>query len=452
MKLLENKYSRLLKSVCISFIICLVAVSTLSAQSKTGLKRTIAADSVRLLQIFQDIHANPELGFMEARTAAIIEKELRNLGYEVTSGIGRTGVTGIFRNGSGSVVLFRADMDANSVKEETGLSYASNKIVKKADGTETAVMHACGHDAHMVWLLGVAKQMMLLKAGWKGTLILLAQPAEELLQGAVAMVKDGLYDKIPEPDFMFSMHTWPSVTGTVMNGVGVRAAGSDQIDIVFHGITSHGSTPERSRDPVVMASAAIQQYQSIISRSVSPRETAVLTVSSVHGGTDYNIIPDAVALKLNLRWFNNKTREIILNGIRSINEGIAHANNISKDKYPELIIKGTAVPLINDTVLTRRINSALGKVIDHADILTDKEPIMGSEDFPFLKPANKKTRSDYMFLGIAAPEFIANAKARGEEYPFFHHGPKYQVDPAAIPFGVLIGTVAVLEIFGSKID
>ena len=405
-------------------------------------------DSLRLVEIFKDLHQNPELGFMEVRTAAIVAKELKILGYKVATGIGKTGVVGVLKNGNGPVVLYRADMDCNSVKEITGLTYASSKFVKKEDGIEVPLMHACGHDAHLTWMLGIAKIMVQLKNEWKGTLVLLAQPAEELLQGAQAMVDDNMYEKgIPVPDYLLAMHTWPVAVGTVINGIGVRSAGSDQLDVIFHGVGGHGSAPDGAKDPIVMASMAIIQYQTIISRKVAPQDVAVLTVSAIHAGTDYNIIPSTASLKLNLRWFKENTRNIILDGIKSINEGLAVANGLSKDLYPGIIMKGNAYPLLNDTTLTGKINASLAKVIPGEKIITNIPPVMGSEDFPLLGTHNKKSVYDYLFVGIASTDVMLKAISEGKKYPFYHHTPNYQVDLSAIPLGTVIGATALLEVF-----
>ena len=426
----------------------LLIISNLQGQNIGQLKQMAYGDSVRLVEIFKDLHQNPELGFMEVRTAAIVAKELKALGYEVKTGIGKTGVVGVLKNGNGPVVMYRADLDCNSVKENTGLPYASDKLVKKEDGTEVPVMHACGHDAHITWMLGIAKIMEKLKNEWKGTLVFLAQPAEELLQGAQAMVNDNMYEKgIPVPDYLLAMHTWPVAVGTVINGVGQRSAGSDQLDVIFHGVGGHGSAPDGAKDPIVMASMAIVQYQTIISRNVPPQEVAVLTVSAIHSGTDYNVIPSSASVKLNLRWFTEKTRNIILDGIKRINEGLAIANNLPKDLYPEITMKGHAYPLLNDTTLTNRINANLAKVVDAEKIITNIPPIMGSEDFPLLGTRNKKTVYDYLFIGIAAQDVMSKAISEGKKYPFYHHTANYQVDLSAIPLGIVIGATALLEVF-----
>lgn len=425
-----------------------LTVATLQAQITKQVKQMAYADSLRLVEIFKDIHQNPELGFMEVRTSGIIAKELKALGYEVITGIGKTGVVGILKNGTGPTVMYRADMDCNSVKEITGLPYSSTKIMKKEDGTETPVMHACGHDVHVTWMLGVAKIMMTLKNEWKGTLVFVAQPAEELLAGAQAMVNDSMYAKgVPVPDYLLGMHTWNIPLGTIDNGTGVRMSGSDQLDVTFYGIGGHGSSPENAKDPIVMACNAVIQYQNIISRNIAAQDVAVLTVGAIHSGTDNNVIPSSAILKLNLRWFSEKTRNTLLDGIKRINEGIALSNGLSKEQYPTIKMKGNVFPLENNIALTTKINAALGAVITPKNIITDIPSSMSSEDFHHLVIGNNKTVYDYIKVGIANPSVYAKAIQEGKKAPFFHHAGNYQVDLGGIPLGTEIGATALLTIF-----
>ena len=235
--------------------------------TKQLIEQSVSQNNDKFVKIFKDIHQNPELGFMEFRTAAIVAKELKSYGYNTTERIGKTGIAAVMKNEDGPIVMYRADMDANAVKETTGLPYASNKIVKLDDGTETPVAHTCGHDAHVAWMLGTAKFLAEHKDLWKGTVVFIGQPAEEPILGAEAMVNDGLYKKykIPEPDYLFGIHAAPVAVGIIAAATGVRMAGTDQFDVTFHGIGGHGSTPNLSKDPIVMAATAITQYQTIIS-------------------------------------------------------------------------------------------------------------------------------------------------------------------------------------------
>src|SRR3954447_14891706 len=285
-------------------------------------------DEDRLIRVFRHLHANPELGFQEVKTAALVAKEFKDLGYEVHTGIGKTGVVGILKNGPGPVVMFRGDMDGLPVRESTGLGYASKATAATEGGGSTPVAHACGHDAHVTFLLGVAKVMSELKGEWSGTLVLVAQPAEELILGARAMVADGLYDdgKVPEPDYLVSSHVFPvHAAGTAAVRGGRRLAGTDQIDVTIHGIGGHGSQPENARDPVVMGAMAVLGYQTIVSRAVDPQEPSVITVGAFQAGDSNNTIPDSVTLKVNLRWYSPEVRGQMIEGIRRITDAIAMA-------------------------------------------------------------------------------------------------------------------------------
>ena len=429
------------------FAAIVLTVFSLHAQPNK-VKQLAYADSSRLVEIFKDIHQNPELGFMEVRTSGIIAKELKALGYEVTTGIGKTGVVGIYKNGTGPTIMYRADMDCNSVKEMTGLSFASTKIMKKEDGTETPVMHACGHDAHVTWMLGVAKIMMALKKEWKGTLVFVAQPAEELLTGAQAMVDDKMYEKgVPVPDYLLGLHTNNTPLGNIKNGTGIRMSGSDQLDVTFYGVGGHGSRPEDAKDPVVMACNAVMQYQTIISRNIGAQDVAVITVGAIHGGTDNNVIPASVTLKVNLRWFNEKIRSTLLEGITRINEGIAVSNGLSKEQYPTIKMKGKVYPLENDVAFTTKINDALGQVVTPVNIITDSPASMGAEDFQHLVKGNGKTVCNYIMVGVANPPAYAKAVGEGKKSSFFMHANNYLVDLAAIPLGTQIGVTALLATF-----
>ena len=435
--------------ILIILVIVTLPVATLQAQANKHVKQLAYADSSRLVEIFKDLHQNPELGFMEVRTSAIVAKELKSIGYEVISGIGKTGLVGILKNGIGPIVMFRADMDCNSVKEITGLPYSSTKTMKKEDGTETPVMHACGHDAHVTWMLGIAKIMMALKSEWKGTLVFLAQPAEEVMTGAQAMVNDNMYAKgVPVPDYLLGLHTSASnPVGQIENGTGVRMAGSDQLDVTFHGMGAHGSSPENAKDPVIMACNAVIQYQTIISRNLPAQEVAVLTVGAIQAGSDNNVIPSSATVKLNLRWFNDKTRNTLLDGIKRINEGIAIANGLTKEQYPTIKMKGKVFPLENNASLAKKINTALGAIIPVKNIIINKPADMFSEDFQHLVYGNNKTVTDYINIGTANPSLYAKAISEGKTAPFYHHAGDFQVDLASIPLGTEIGVNALVEIF-----
>lgn len=408
----------------------------------------IDADAPRLITIFEDIHQNPELGFMEERTAAIVATELNALGFEVQTGIGRTGVVGLLRNGPGPTVMFRGDMDCNAVKEATGLPYASTKVVRRATNgheEEVPVAHTCGHDAHVAWLLGVARAMADERHEWSGTLVLVGQPAEELGEGAAAMVRDGLYERgIPRPDYLIGLHTAPVPTGVVACLPGDINAGTDQLDVTFHGIGGHGSSPHLAKDPVLMACAAVVQYQFIISRAIDPQRAAVLTVGSVQAGTDNNVIPSSALVKINLRWYDEQDRATMLAGIERINRSIAAAYGLPEALAPTTVMKGGAKVLSNDAGMAAAVQPALRELLGDTAVLTDPSlKVMGSEDFHHLVLDNKPHRYLYMYVGTAKPEHVRRARAEGRIFPYANHNPDYQVDEDAIPLGVKIGVAAV---------
>lgn len=426
------------------------SANTVSTSEKAIFKDAEAEidnDSPRLVEMYKDIHQHPELGFMETLTSALVSKELEALGFEVQTGIAKTGVVGILRNGSGPTVMYRADMDANAVEEITGLPYASKTRVKRDDGSETSVGHMCGHDAHVTWMLGMAKALTSMKQDWSGTLVLVAQPAEELILGAKAMVDDGLYTryKVPVPDYLIGLHTAPGPTGIVANVGGVRMAGTDQIDILFHGVGGHGSMPQLTKDPVIMAALALVEYQMIVSRVIDPQETAVLTVGSIQAGSDNNVIPGEALVKANLRWFHENVREQMIGGIKNISNSIATAYGVAADQMPVFTIKGSSTPLINDPGLVARLNIPLKELLGDKNVVTEFPPATGSEDIHLLM-GDHKIPFDFVLVGIAEPNIFAEAIKQGKSVPYSAHNGDFRVDLKAIPIGAKVAAVTVLDL------
>jgi hippurate hydrolase len=437
------------------FTIVLLFFSVLFAlnaqNNETTIEKAVNNDNNKFTSIFKDIHQHPELGFMEVRTSGIVVKELNSYGYKVTDGIAKTGVAGVLKNGDGPIVMYRADMDCNAVKETTNLSYKSTKIAKLQDGTETPVMHACGHDIHTTWMLATAKFFAEHKDLWKGTVVFIGQPAEEPILGAEAMVADGLYTKykIPEPDYLFGIHSAPIGVGIIAAASGVRMAGTDQFDVTFYGIGGHGSTPNLSKDPIVMASSAIMNYQAIVSRGIDPKNSAVITVGSIQSGSDNNVIPESALLKVNLRWFDEKDRNTMIEGIKRINEGIAHSYNLPKEKYPTIQFKGWSYPLDNNSELTETVRKALRPLVADKRFLLDETvlpSIMGSEDFHHLVIHNAKKDYCYINVGIAEPKRFEQAFKDGK-LPFNAHNGDFEIDLSAVSFGSKTAITAMLAIF-----
>lgn len=409
----------------------------------------VDADASRLVELFKDLHRHPELGFAETRTAGIVARELNGLGFAVTTGIGGTGVAATLHNGAGPTVMYRADMDALPVAENTGLDYASTAQVSGEDGTPLPVAHVCGHDAHVTWMLGMAKVLVAATDAWSGTAVLVGQPAEELIAGAQAMVDDGLYDVVPRPDHLIGMHTAPGPVGMVAAAGGPTLAGSDQLDIVFHGVGGHGSMPQLAKDPVVMAALAVVEFQTIVSRMIPPQETAVLTVGSVQAGSAHNVIPTQALLKVNLRWFDPQVRERLIDGINAVCDGIARTYGMPEDRLPQITLAGGCTPLVNDENLCARLAAALGEAIGPEHVLTHLAPVTASEDCQLLKGPHQDLPLAYLFVGVADPQVYAEALAAGKLFPYSPHSPDYRVDLAAVPFGAKVASHVMLDLLGT---
>lgn len=422
------------------------APGALAPETIRQVNSLIDADSARLTAIFKDLHQHPEIAFTEKRTAGVVSRELKSLGYTVTEGVGGTGVVGVLRNGAGPTVWYRADMDANAVKEETGLPYAPQARQQLPDGGDVDVMHSCGHDAHVTWMLGAARALAQMKSAWSGTVVVYAQPAEEVGLGAQAMLDDRLWQRgFPQPDAAFGIHAVPGPVGYVASSPGVRMAGTDQLDVTFTGVGGHGSTPEMTIDPVVMAAQAVLAYQTIISRNIDPQSAAVLSVGAIEAGRDNNVIPGTAVLKLNLRWFSPEVREHLLQRIDEINRGVATAAGVTADRMPVRVMKGNAGPLVNDAALTARVNPSYQALLGADKVVPQFPSVMGSEDFQEAF-APLKTPYTFTLVGVAPPAMFQQALADGRPFPYSNHNPNFFVDLAAVPVGAKVGTTAVLSL------
>lgn len=333
---------------------------------------------------YVDLHQHPELSFEEHRTAAVVAERLAALGYVVHAGIGGTGVAGVLRNGDGPCVLLRADMDALPVTEETGLPYASRVRATTADGVESGVMHACGHDVHVTALLGAAELLAGGRSAWSGTVVLAFQPAEELGRGARAMVDDGLYDLVPHPDIVLGQHVAPVAAGLLGVHGGPAFAGIDSLDIRLVGRGGHGSRPEATVDPVVMAASTVLRLQTIVSREVASSDAAVVTVGRMQAGTKDNIIPDDASLAVSIRAFEPAVRERVLGAVDRIVHGEAAAAGAPEP--PTITTVESFPPVVNDPAETERTRGALAAHFG-ADRVIDPGPVSGSEDVGILATA-----------------------------------------------------------------
>lgn len=411
------------------------------------LKGDIAADYPSLDALYKNLHAHPELSFHETVTAQRMATELKAAGFEVTEHVGGTGVVGVMKNGAGPVLLVRTDMDALPVKELTGLSYASTATTKDDSGATVPIMHACGHDVHMTVFTGTARRLAKMRSQWHGTLVMVAQPAEERVGGATAMLADGLFNRFPHPTHLIGLHDTNDLpAGSVGVSPGYMLAAADSVDIVVHGVGAHGSRPQAGKDPVVLAARIVLGLQTLISRDNDPQEPGVITVGAIHGGTKRNIIGENVKLELTIRSFTDKTRTTLLEGIKRVAEGEALAAGFPKDKYPTVTMVDTPAPAtFNTPKQTAAVLAAFRQHFGEARAIETK-PIMGSEDFSQYWLADKSTESTFFWIGAANPEAYRIAKDKGETLPS-NHSPLFAPDPEpTIKTGVEAMTVAALQI------
>lgn len=357
----------------------------------------------QLSEIYIDLHRHPELAGQEERTAGIVAGELKAAGYEVVENIGGYGVAGVLRNGEGPTVWLRADMDALPVREATGLDYASDVTVVDTAGETVPVMHACGHDMHVTSLIGAARTLVQTREEWQGTVVAIFQPAEENLSGARAMIDDGLLDRVPRPDIVLGQHVAPGPAGMLFYRPGYTLAASDALEIRLFGKGGHGSRPETTVDPVVMAAAVILRLQTIVSRNVAATEQAVVTVGLVEAGTKNNIIPDDARLELSVRTYNPAVRETVLAAITRIVNAEAEASGA--DRAPEIRTMYNAPATDNDQAATAKVVEAFAEKFGAARVM-EVPPGTGSEDFGILGDA-AGVPSVYWFLGGADPKLYA---------------------------------------------
>jgi amidohydrolase len=383
----------------------------------------LAGDEAPLLEaLYRDLHAHPELSGQEKETAAKIAGELSRSGLAVHQGIGGHGIVGVLANGPGPTVMIRSDMDALPVAEKTGLPYASTVLASvETRAVKVGVMHACGHDLHMAVMVGAVRLLSAMKDEWSGTLLAVAQPAEEIGAGARAMVRDGIFNRFPRPDSALALHVDPNIpAGKIGYRPGIISAGSTSLDVIVRGIGGHAAHPHQTIDPVVIAARAIIALQTLVSREIDPREMAVLTVGAVHGGTKHNAIPDEVVLRVNIRYNSDAVRDRLLAAIERMARGIALSAGVPEDLMPIIRRPGEATPpMENDPALTDRVRASLVSVLGSENVLLIPQ-LTGSEDFSVFGNGNPPIPICYLRLGAADPRDLEESRRTGKDLPYLH--------------------------------
>lgn len=422
------------------------------AQQPGGLASSVDQQLPELTTIYEHIHENPELSRHEDKTAVYVAEKLRAMGYTVTEHVGRyadgtqaDGVVAVMQNGAGPRVMLRTELDALPITEKTGAAFASTVRSTNAQGQEVGVMHACGHDLHMTAMMGVAQQMAQRKSEWHGTLMIIGQPAEEVGQGATAMLADHLYERFGRPDYVVAEHDSNGVAaGTIAIKGGPLQAADATLTVTMRGVGAHGAAPQASKDPIVMAAEFVLMAQTIVSRQINPQQPAVLTVGMIHGGTKNNIIPDEVTMGLTLRTFSKDVQERVIEAVRRTANGIEEANGVPADRMPIVERTESSPATYNDPALAERLRAvaigALGK--DHVEEATT---IMASEDVGEFSLGGKIPLVMY-WLGASDPAKLAESRKTGVPLPG-PHSPLFLPDyEPAIRTGVTSMTAIALNL------
>jgi hippurate hydrolase len=436
-------------------LLTMLSLSLLTAKSSPGegvkersaeVKQRLAAEYERLDAFYKHLHSNPELSLREARTSARLAKELKEIGFDLTENVGGYGVVGVLKNGDGPTVMVRTDMDALPVIERTGLPYASKVRVRDKNENEVGVMHACGHDMHMTCWVGAARVLSGMKDHWKGTLVFIGQPAEEVGAGARMMLEAGLFKKFPRPDYAFALHCAHNLSyGSVAYTEGLAMANVDSVDIIVHGKGGHGAAPHSTIDPIVLAARIVLDLQTLVSRETNPVDPAVVTVGSIHGGSKHNIIPSEVRMQLTVRSTKDSVRKHLLDGIQRIAEAAAKGAGAPP---PEVKVNPAEFTpaLYNEPELTRK-TAALFKDLLGADKVTSRPPMMGGEDFS--RYGRDRVPICMFWLGTIDPKRVAESEREGAQpLPSLHSDLFAPVPEPTIKTGVLAMSMAVLNVLG----
>ncbi len=412
-----------------------------------NLAKAIDEDYAYLFDLYKHFHSHPELSFQEMESAKHLGTELSGLGFDVTSGIGGHGVVAVLKNGEGPTVLIRTDTDALPVIEQTGLPYASTVRATEQTGREVSVMHACGHDVHMTVWTGTARQLVANKDEWSGTVVMIAQPAEERGSGARAMLADGLFTRFPRPDMSLALHV-NSVLAAGRIGVteGFAMANVDMVDIAVLGVGGHGAYPHATKDPIVLAAHIITALQTLVSREVSPLDPAVVTVGSIHGGEKHNVISNRVDLQLTVRSYKDEVRKTLMEGIARIALFEARALGFPEDKLPIVKVRDEYTPAAYNTPeLVQRL-MPVWQARFGDDRVVELDPVMGGEDFGLYGRQEPRIPSFMFVLGAVDPAKVATAKKEGVKLPSLHSSKFAPLPEPTITTGVEAMTAAVLEV------
>lgn len=429
--------------------ILLLTISFLSFSnlptSTEQIENYLEKDMDYLVSFYKERHQNPEISLEEKETSKALASELRTSGFEVTENFGGYGIVGILKNGDGPTILYRTDMDALPMKEKTALSYAST-VTTEYNGANVGTMHSCGHDVHMTTLLGTSRVLANMKDKWKGTLMVIGQPAEEIGAGAKLMLDAGLYEKFGVPDYGVGLHSSPTIAaGKVGFGKGYIMANTESIDIKVFGKGAHGASPHMSIDPVVIASMIVMDLQTIVSRNLKPTASAVVTVGAIQGGVKHNIIPDEVVLKLTVRTYTEEVRQMVHQRIKEISRGVAIAAGLPEEKMPEVIIPDVFTPAnYNHPDLVDRLTASAASVIGEENVIY-AEPQMVGEDFARYGNTKEKVPTVLFWLGTIDKEREASGSLPGLHSPYYYPDPK-----GSIETGVKVVSKGILDLFNSN--
>ncbi|MBB1310566.1 amidohydrolase [Pseudoalteromonas sp. SR41-8] len=430
-----------------SLYAALILLSPLASSTTLELKLDKTMPAIE--KFYLDLHQSPELSYHEQETGEKLATKLRALGYEVTDNVGGFGVVALYKNGDGPTIMIRTDTDGLPIIEQTGKSYASTVTVMNDEGANVGVMHGCGHDIHMSSFIGTAQQLMLHKDAWQGTLMMVAQPAEEVGGGAKAMLKEGLFSKYPTPDHVIALHVSASVpAGQVSMKNDYTMASVDSVDITVKGKGGHGAYPHMTIDPVVIASRIVLALQTITSRELSPLEPSVITVGSIHGGAKHNVISNEVKLQLTLRSYNPKIREQQIAAIKRITKGIALSAGLDESLIPVVYVhEDESIPsTYNDPAQTNIVRSAISSAIGQSNVL-ETEAVMAGEDFGLYGRTDKNIPITLFWLGGVEQAQYQAAQTSGATLPSLHSSkfaPDYKV---AIPTGITAMSNAAVALF-----